>query len=560
MKRLIFLSLILLTTSFVFAQNTIEGISKPIHVNITKDPPILIMDIATLTFTDENGNNIIDANEKCIIQFTVENKGKGDATDLTALVSESNAIAGLIYPKAEKKGFLAPGEKKIIKLSISSNMSLISGKAKFIIKLDEANGFGLDEFPVEVNTREFVKPFVKVPDYVISSDNGQTILKKRPFEVQIIVQNIGYGIAENVKVQLQLPENTMSISDNETMDFPSLKPGEQKTIVYSLIVSDKFIGTQIPLQVNLSERYKRFSENKTITLQLNQSVSNAKLVVENSNTQNYGQIMEASLSSDVDKNIPQNLTANEHAYALIIGNEDYSSFQTGLSAESNVPFAINDARIFKEYCIKTLGIPEKQIKLLTNATSGQMKQGIAWLSNLAKLEGGNAKLIFYYSGHGLPDENTKDAYLIPVDISGINLNQGIKLADAYASLNENRTENVSVFLDACFSGGSRNQGLLAMKGVRIVPKNNNVIGNMVVFTSSSGDESSGILQEKQHGYMTYFLLKKLQQTNGNCSYKELADYITDNVKKESALNGKIQTPQVLYNPEIETKWPIWKLR
>jgi hypothetical protein len=33
--------------------------------------------------------------------------------------------------------------------------------------------------------------------------------------------------------------------------------------------------------------------------------------------------------SDVDINIPLAKTTNPHAYALIFGNEDYSSFQTG---------------------------------------------------------------------------------------------------------------------------------------------------------------------------------------------------------------------------------------
>jgi hypothetical protein len=80
--------------------------------------------------------------------------------------------------------------------------------------------------------------------------------------------------------------------------------------------------------------------------------------------------------SDVDIDIPVTNQIKSNTYALIIGNEDYSSFQTGLTSEVNVDFAINDARIFKEYCYSTLGIPEKQIKFLANATAGQMNQGI----------------------------------------------------------------------------------------------------------------------------------------------------------------------------------------
>ena len=263
---------------------------------------------------------------------------------------------------------------------------------------------------------------------------------------------------------------------------------------------------------------------------------------------------------EIDTNIPVSNIQKTNTYCLIIGNEDYSSFQAGLSTEVNVDFAANDAKIFKEYCTKTLGIPEKQIKLLVNATAGQMNQGIAWINNLTKIDNGNAEVIFYYSGHGLPDEQTKEAYLIPVDISGSNVTQGIKLNDVYAKLNEFPAKKVTVFLDACFSGGARNQGLIAMKGVKVRPKENLVKGNMVVFSSSTGEESSGVYREMQHGYMTYFLLKKLQETKGDINFKDFAEYIIESVKKETALSGKIQTPQLNYSPSVEGSWDGWKLK
>ena len=64
-------------------------------------------------------------------------------------------------------------------------------------------------------------------------------------------------------------------------------------------------------------------------------------------------------------NIPLNNKKNPHRYALVIGNEDYSSFQTGLSSEVNVDYAINDAKVFSEYCQKTLGVDSRHLKLLT---------------------------------------------------------------------------------------------------------------------------------------------------------------------------------------------------
>ena len=183
------------------------------------------------------------------------------------------------------------------------------------------------------------------------------------------------------------------------------------------------------------------------------------------------------------------------------------------------------SKVFGEYCEKTLGFEKRHIKLLENATYGQMSQGLAWLQNLAKVEGGNAEIIFYYSGHGLPDEQTKEGYIMPVDISGNNITKGISLKELYSQLSKYPTKKNTIILDACFSGGARNEGLVAMKGVKINPKEEVARGNMVVFSSSSGNESSGVYREKQHGYFTYFLLKKLKETKGNVNYKDMSDYI-----------------------------------
>lgn len=261
--------------------------------------------------------------------------------------------------------------------------------------------------------------------------------------------------------------------------------------------------------------------------------------------------------SDVDVNIPKTSNKKSSTYALIIGNEDYKTFQPDLETEVNVDFAMNDAKVFKEYVINTLGVPEKQTKLLINATAAQISQGIAWISNLVKIEGERAEVIFYYSGHGLPDEQSKEPYIIPVDVSGANVSSGIKINDIYNKLTANSAKRVSVFIDACFSGGARNAGLVAMKSVKILPKEESATGRMFVFTSSSGEESSAVYREKQHGYFTYFLLKKLQETAGKVSYKELVEDVTQNVRKETGLISKKQTPKVTISTPVVDQWKDW---
>lgn len=265
--------------------------------------------------------------------------------------------------------------------------------------------------------------------------------------------------------------------------------------------------------------------------------------------------------SDVDMNIPLNPTKNELTFALIIGNEDYASHQTDLKAEANVEFARNDASTFKEYALKTLGLPEKNVILLYDATYGQMNQAIAKINMISKNTGGKAKIIFYYAGHGMPDETSKEPYIIPVDINGSNISSAIKLRDVYSKLTENASEQVVVFLDACFSGGARNQGLLASRGISIKPKEEFLSGNIAVLSSSSGIQSSLSYQEKKHGLYTYYLLKKLQESKGDVNLKDLNAYLKEKVGLEAVLiNSKEQNPQVNTSAESLDKWESWKLK
>jgi hypothetical protein len=114
-----------------------------------------------------------------------------------------------------------------------------------------------------------------------------------------------------------------------------------------------------------------------------------------------------------------------------------------------------------------------------------MNQAITWINKIIQKEGGDAEVVVYYAGHGLPDEQTHEPYIIPVDISGSDLMSAIKLQSLYSKLTEFPSKRITVFMDACFSGGSRGQGLLATRGVKVRPKDDLLKGNIVVFTSSS---------------------------------------------------------------------------
>lgn len=259
--------------------------------------------------------------------------------------------------------------------------------------------------------------------------------------------------------------------------------------------------------------------------------------------------------SDVDVKIPEMNIVNENTFALIISNENYKFV-------SKVPFANADGKTFEDYCIKTLGLPKDHIHRQEDATLGTFMGEVDWITNISKVFGGDARIIVYYAGHGIPDESTRDAFLLPVDGTGTNTKSAYKLSELYARLSEFPTQSTIVFLDACFSGAQRNGQMLASaRGVAIKAKEGKPTGNMVVFSAASGDETAYPYNDKGHGLFSYYLLKKLQESKGEATLGELADYISDNVSRQAIIqNSKSQTPTTIPADAIGSTWMDLKLK
>lgn len=264
---------------------------------------------------------------------------------------------------------------------------------------------------------------------------------------------------------------------------------------------------------------------------------------------------------DVDAGIPAGDGENYGTYAVVIGNEQYLDV-------APVANAANDGRVMREYLVKTLGLPESNIIYFENASSAVMDRALSALEKKAKAAAGVGKkfnVIFYYSGHGVPAENTQEAYLLPVDVSPSNLNKyGLPLSDVYRRLGALNAQCVTVFLDACFSGAGRDNRMLAeVKGVQLEPKKSTPTGNMVVLSACSGRETANIFKEGKHGLFTYWLLRKLKETKGDVTLGELQEHLqkyvdytaTNRLNLESG-----QKPTVQASPTLGTDWRTIRLR
>ena len=263
---------------------------------------------------------------------------------------------------------------------------------------------------------------------------------------------------------------------------------------------------------------------------------------------------EPAFVSDIDVDVPVNSISRPNTYAIVFGNENYDSF-------SDVDYAANDATSFANYCNKVLGLPKDNIRIRKNATFSQMKEQINYLEKKAKMNPGELDFIIYYAGHGIPDVATNEAYLLPCDASGTDFEFCYQLSKLYAQLDGMNIRRATVFLDACFSGGTgKGDMLFKERYVYVKPKEAETKAKTIVFSAALGEQTAMQYADQHHGYFTYFLLKNLKATKGDITLADLAEKVTKEVSNMALdKNNKMQTPKLNTPSALGDKWKTMTL-
>ncbi len=261
------------------------------------------------------------------------------------------------------------------------------------------------------------------------------------------------------------------------------------------------------------------------------------------------------LIADVDINIPETGLKRNNTCVVIISNEEYYNKDI-----PKVDFARRDGEIFREYCRKTLGVPDEQIHFCTDAPMGIMKKEVDYLQRRCGIDPGKVDVIFYYAGHGLPNPTESRSYLLPYDGENGDYSTCYDLEHLYAQFDAMNARSVTVFLDACFSGRKRGNGMISA-GRYVHKKEADVKakGNTVVFSAASNDEAALPYDEKGHGMFTYHLLKILQESRGDITLDELGRRLSHDVSLKVMNMNKKQTPNVHAAAGLGSSWKSRRL-
>lgn len=390
-----------------------------------------------------------------------------------------------------------------------------------------------------------------------SFGNGNSIIEAgESIELTAFVQNFGLVSAKNVqaKISLEIDDRNVSFPDEyKTFDLGTIESGGYSKFQFFFFTSRRFSADEIPFKIKLEEQAGSYKTEQPLDLKMNERTTNivdvdvSKLEVKK--VADMQQITEVMELSDVDKNIPKSGYDGSNTLAVVIGVEDYKY-------APKVDYAKRDAQVFYKYAASLFGVPKQNIYYLSDseATLGEFNKIFSrdgWLARRTVTDETN--IIVYYAGHGAPDIKSETAYLIPYDIDPNYAKTGYSINQLYSSLSALNAKSVTVFLDACFSGKSRNEQMLVSGARAVIIKTESSAfsaKNMSVLTASSNEEYSAAYPAKYHGIFTYYLLKSLQDNAANLDKISVNDFfkgIKAEVVKRAGYLDKEQTPSLIGN-------------
>ncbi len=252
----------------------------------------------------------------------------------------------------------------------------------------------------------------------------------------------------------------------------------------------------------------------------------------------------ASITFESLNPLGRKVAKNKDALALIIGIEKYEN-------TVDAAYADKDALMFQDYATEKLGIPSNRIKTLINneADIRGMLLGVRkWLRRSSKPNESDVHV--FYAGHGITTPE-REAYLFPYDGATDVLDRTALLQkDLFSEIEKANPRNVTIFLDACYTGKARTGEVLMadaeLRPIAIRPIDDGLPDNFTLLTASSGSEFSGPLKEVKQGMFSYYLMKGMEgvadtDQDNKITAGELHAYVKTNVLQQSSGS---QTPEL----------------
>ncbi|MDA2909316.1 caspase family protein [Nitrospiraceae bacterium AH_259_D15_M11_P09] len=252
------------------------------------------------------------------------------------------------------------------------------------------------------------------------------------------------------------------------------------------------------------------------------------------------------LSVDVD-HIPAKVPGFErkNMYAVVVGIGTYRGDRS-----PSLPYAKRDAEVVAQYLQTVTGIPEPNVRVLTDeyAVLSDLREAFeGWLTRRAAKD---SIVLIYVVGKGLARKNSGEVYLLPYEARSASRYRVYPLAHIVKTLDRLPSKSAVLFFDLSFSNkAGAPPRKLAWLDAKASGKN-----RAVIIASSDVAVPSVQFERGQHGLFTYHVLKGLQGSadkdkNGSISVGELFGYLKTRLHEAVRAEGE-QAPTAVMIPHL----------
>jgi tetratricopeptide (TPR) repeat protein len=235
--------------------------------------------------------------------------------------------------------------------------------------------------------------------------------------------------------------------------------------------------------------------------------------------------------------------------ALVVGISDYTNLQ-------KLDFCKNDGREVYEV-LTSLGYEISHTNRLVGEAKGEKVRDAIYDFFDDKRNDLDDTLVFYYSGHGIPDADG-DMYLASSDTdSDRPYRRGFSFEDLRKRMEKTIATRVVVILDCCYSGSAKiskgDEEDTAKIGRLIIEQKSRKLPEgqgKYILASSQLHQEAYALKTGEHSIFTYYLLKGLRgnmdsiDSEGNVTPQSLGNYIIRSIMKLPVDERPRQRPMI----------------
>ena len=546
----------------IFLSDVRGNEAKPVIAKINTSkylPPKITLDSwdiedGQLGLAKGNGNKLAENGESIEYFVTINNSGLGPAYGLNMKLYSNNKQ---ILPKVINVyvGNIGPKTKKTVSFGI--DIPATFKKEMFSIDFQINDVRDVVDFKGKIKTECLYREPILSYDYVIhdgtsggSNGNKNGLIEQgEQIELEIKIQNDGDLDAEGVYFTIGNPPprvKLLSGASDEANQSVGKIPARMAARSFFIPMDISFRAEVGPIELDvwLEMDYFERKEEKFIN-EIYQYDPEEVALGTNIGT-GFGNSITSVQNEWINVEVPlQTSLSFKNGFAVIIGNRNYENNDI-----PQVDYADRDSRTFKTYLTNTFGFSQRNIIDLKNAelsdffrvfgnkenAQGQLYKQV---SAVKKRTDEEVKVFVFYSGHGAPDLKDNRAYLVPSDASVNNIElEGYQLDLLLKNVSKLPTKDITVILDACFSGNSEKGSLY--KGVSpalLKVKNLDVMNGVNIFSSSGNDQVSSWYPRARHGVFSYFFfagLKGYADKNKDkvITNREMIEYLQEKVPEK----------------------------